>query len=189
MLRKICLSCLLLCVLPNSNAQQASSLEVAERINAYRSDNEKQILQDFVELLSLPNDSINLADMAVNAEHIENLLQQRGFETLRLEAGRAPYVFGELLSPGATETLLLYAHFDGQPTQIENWVYPPFTPTLLDAPLSSGGTPIDMNVVSGRFDPEWRLYARSAGDDKMPVIALIHVLDAMRQNGIPLSVT
>ncbi|MBL6904220.1 MAG: M20/M25/M40 family metallo-hydrolase [Pseudomonadales bacterium] len=188
MLRKICLSCLLLCVLPNSNAQQASSLEVAESIKAYRSDNEKQILQDFVELLSLPNDSINLADMAVNAEHIENLLQQRGFETLRLEAGRAPYVFGELLSPGATETLLLYAHFDGQPTQIENWVYPPFTPTLLDAPLSSGGTPIDMNGVSGRFDPEWRLYARSAGDDKMPVIALIHVLDAMRQNGIPLSV-
>ncbi|MBT5219863.1 MAG: M20/M25/M40 family metallo-hydrolase, partial [Woeseia sp.] len=86
------------------------------------------------------------------------------------------------------ETVLIYAHFDGQPVQEENWVYPPFEPTLLDAPLQSGGQPVNIDDVEGDFDPEWRLYARSAGDDKMPIIALVHALDALRENGIELSV-
>ena len=91
-------------------------------------------------------------------------------------------------TPNATETILVYAHFDGQPVQEENWAYGPFTPTLLDAPVQEGGQKVDIASVDGAFDPEWRLYARSAGDDKMPVIAMIHVIDALRANNIPLSV-
>jgi len=34
------------------------------------------------------------------------------------------------------------------------------------------------------MDPEWRLYARSAGDDKAPIAALIPVLEAFRAEGI-----
>ena len=30
------------------------------------------------------------------------------------------------------------------------------------------------------IDPEWRLYARSAGDDKAPIIAMLAALDALR---------
>jgi acetylornithine deacetylase/succinyl-diaminopimelate desuccinylase-like protein len=33
------------------------------------------------------------------------------------------------------------------------------------------------------FDPEWRIYARSAGDDKAPVIALNAALDALKAAG------
>ena len=74
--------------------------------------------------------------MAVNAAHIVSLLEPRGFKTQVLEAGNAPYVFGELTTPGAAETVLIYAHFDGQPVQEENWAYPPFEPTLLDGTLA-----------------------------------------------------
>ncbi|MDA1373054.1 MAG: M20/M25/M40 family metallo-hydrolase, partial [Proteobacteria bacterium] len=171
-----------------AEAQGLSSLEVVEAVNAYRSTHEKLIVQDFIELLALPNDSANLQDMEVNVEHIVSLLDSRGITTQRLQSGGAPYVYGELLNPNATETLLLYAHFDGQPVQVENWVYPPFTPTLLDAPLQNGGQPVDIDRVDAVFDPEWRLYARSAGDDKMPIIAIVHVLDALAANGIKLSV-
>lgn len=161
---------------------------VVEAINEYRSDHEATILSDFVDLLSLPNVALDLEDMLENAEHITTLLESRGFETRTLRAGGAPYVFAELENPQATETILIYAHFDGQPVQVENWVHPPFEPTLLDAPLDAGGRPVDIATVDTPFDPEWRLYARSAGDDKMPVIALVHALDALRANDIELSV-
>lgn len=171
-----------------SNAQDLSALEVSSIVSEYREANESLILNDFIELLSFPNVASNLDDMAVNADHIEGLLSARGFTTKQLQAGGAPYVYAELLNPDATETLLLYAHFDGQPVDVDNWAYPPFTPTLLDAPLSSGGKPVDLENSPRNFDPESRLYARSAGDDKMPVIAIIHVIDALKQNNIELSV-
>lgn len=162
--------------------------DVTEAINEYRRTNESEILHDFVDLLSLPNVASNVEDMHRNAEHISGLLESRGFSTRILSAGAAPYVFAEMLQPNATETILIYAHFDGQPVQAENWQYPPFEPTLLDAPLQAGGQPVDIDDVAGQFDPEWRLYARSAGDDKMPIVALAHVIDALKANGIVLSV-
>jgi acetylornithine deacetylase/succinyl-diaminopimelate desuccinylase-like protein len=161
---------------------------VTESVNAYRSANEAVIIDDFIRFLSLPNDAANPADMEKNADHIIALLQPRGFRTQRLHAGGAPYVYAELNSPGAAETILIYAHFDGQPVQAENWAHPPFTPTLLDGPVGAGAKVIDPGKVDGQFGPEWRLYARSAGDDKMPVVALVHTLDALAANGIKLSV-
>ncbi len=178
---------LLLC-LPIAGLAQGRSdvMTVLEAVDDYRQDHEGVILDDFVELLSLPNVAVNLSDMQRNAEHIVGLLESRGFETQVLSAGGAPYVYAELISPGAAETVLIYAHFDGQPVQEENWAYPPFSPTLLDAPVQDGGQPVA--GVAGQFDPEWRLYARSAGDDKMPIVALVHTLDALAANGIELSV-
>ena len=171
---------------PTARAQ--SSAAVAEAIQNYRVANERQILADFADLLALPNVADNLDDMQANAEHIASLMEQRGFDTRILNAGNAPYVYGEMLSAAATDTLLIYAHFDGQSVQPENWTHPPFTPTLLDGPVQDGGQPVDIASVEGEFDPEWRIYARSAGDDKMPIIALMHVIDAMRKAGIEPSV-
>jgi acetylornithine deacetylase/succinyl-diaminopimelate desuccinylase-like protein len=159
-----------------------------QAINAYRSDREAAILRDLVEFLSIPNVAVNRSDMERNADYIISLLEPRGFTARRLSAGGAPYVYAELIRPGVAETVLIYAHFDGQPVQEENWEYPPFSPTLLDAPVPSAGRPVDIDQVDGRFGPEWRLYARSAGDDKMPIIALVHTLDALAASDIDLSV-
>jgi len=161
---------------------------IIDAVDDYRSEREATIINDFIDLLSLPNVADNLGDMERNADHIEALLETRGFTTQRLSAGGAPYIFAELNNPGAAETVLIYAHFDGQPVQEENWAYPPFTPTLLDAPLTAGGKVIDRAQVDGAYDPEWRLYARSAGDDKMPIIALLHALDALTASNIDLTV-
>ena len=166
-------------------AAAADSTAVQSAIDAWRADHETAIIEDFVELLSIPNVASNRADMQRNAGQIVELLEARGFETEILTAGGAPYVYAELPAPGATETVLIYAHFDGQPVQAENWAYPPFLPTLLDGPLEAGGQPVDIDEVNGRFDPEWRLYARSASDDKMPIVAIVHALDALAANDIP----
>ncbi len=173
-----------------SNADDRFSGEVGatrQAIDSYRSQHEAQIVTDFADLLAIPNVAVDLDSMQLNAEHISGLLKKRGFSTQTLQEGGAPYIYAELPTPGATETVLIYAHFDGQPVQEENWRYPAFSPTLLDGPLPDG-KPVDINQVRGPFGPEWRLYARSAGDDKMPVIALIHTLDAMQAAGIDRSV-
>lgn len=186
----LCVQLLLISSVP-AGAQGLSSVDpasVADVINEYRSANEAEILQDFIDLLSLPNVASNVEDMYQNAEHISAFLDDRGFSTQILDAGAAPYVYAEMLQPNATETILIYAHFDGQPVQAENWAYPPFEPTLLDATLQAGGKPVDIGDFGEQFDPEWRLYGRSAGDDKMPIVALAHVIDALKANDIPLSV-
>ena len=166
----------------------ANVMAVKAAVDAYRQDREADILGDFVDLLSIPNVATSLPDMERNADHIIGLLEPRGFKTQRLNAGGAPYIYAELNTPGATETILIYAHFDGQPVQEENWAFPPFSPTLLDGPVQAGAQVIDIANVSGSFHPEWRLYARSAGDDKMPIVALVHTIDALAENGIELSV-
>ncbi|MFT4862849.1 MAG: acetylornithine deacetylase/succinyl-diaminopimelate desuccinylase-like protein [Pseudohongiellaceae bacterium] len=165
-----------------------SSTDVSSAVNQYRADNEKLILNDFIELLAMPNVASNLADMTRNADFIESLLSARDFSVKRLQSGGSPYIFAELATPGAIETILLYAHYDGQPVQAQNWTYPPFTPTLLDRPLQEMGRPVDLNSLETPIDPEARLYARSAGDDKMPIIAILHALDALKASNIPLSV-
>jgi len=166
----------------------ANVMAVKAAVDAYRQDREADILGDFVDLLSIPNVATSLPDMERNADHIIGLLEPRGFKTQRLSAGGAPYIYAELNTPGATETILIYAHFDGQPVQEENWAFPPFSPTLLDGPVQAGAQVIDIAGVSDSFHPEWRLYARSAGDDKMPIVALVHTIDALAENGIELSV-
>jgi acetylornithine deacetylase/succinyl-diaminopimelate desuccinylase-like protein len=161
---------------------------IKESVDAYRKKHEAQIVDEFMQLLSLPNDAADIADMERNADHIIRQLEQRGFSAQRLHAGGAPYIYAELMRPGAAETILIYAHFDGQPVQIENWAHPPFAPVLLDGPMQAGAEVIDVGKVTGKFGPEWRLYARSAGDDKMPIAALMHTIDALAANGIALSV-
>ncbi len=189
---RVTIASFLIAALLGSAAAQGPSADdmraVIEAVDEYRIAREAAILDDFIGLLSLPNVAADLEDMERNAEHIIDLLESRGFDARSLSAGGAPYVYAELMSPGAAETVLIYAHFDGQPVQEENWAYPPFEPTVLDAPLTAGGRPVDVNRVGGRFDPEWRLYARSAGDDKMPIVAIAHALDALAANGIEPSV-
>jgi acetylornithine deacetylase/succinyl-diaminopimelate desuccinylase-like protein len=166
----------------------ATADQVFERVDAYRVANEREIVDDFFALLSLPNVADNLSDMARNADYIELLLRARGFAVQRLLAGGAPYIYAELGNNPDAETVMFYAHYDGQPILVEDWTYPPYEPTLLSAAIFDGGIPVPLPADGESFDPEWRIYARSASDDKLPIVAILHALDALRLNGIPLSI-
>ncbi|MFK8042835.1 M20/M25/M40 family metallo-hydrolase [Congregibacter sp.] len=143
-----------------------------------------KILSDFRELLSMPNVSTSLPDMQRNAAWITDYIGERGFSSKVVSAGGAPYILAERSTPGATKTVLIYAHFDGQPVEPADWKTPPFEPTL-----KNGDNTLDWETVQKQpIDPEWRVYARSAGDDKAPVIALMHAIDAMDNAGLDASV-
>lgn len=59
-------------------------------------------------------------------------------------------VYGELPSPGATRTLLIYNHYDVQPAEpLELWTTTPFEPEVRDGPLyARGATDKKGNIVS-----------------------------------------
>lgn len=159
-----------------------------EAVKAHLGANAHQIMADFRDFLSMPNVASNTEDMMKNARWITDYIGKRGFESEIVSAGGAPYVIAERKVTGATKTVLIYAHFDGQPVAPENWATPPFTPTLRDGMVESGSKAVAWPKAGENFDPEWRLFARSAGDDKAPVIALMAAIDALDEAGISPSV-
>ncbi|MFT5143705.1 MAG: acetylornithine deacetylase/succinyl-diaminopimelate desuccinylase-like protein, partial [Thalassolituus oleivorans] len=48
----------------------------------------------------------------------------------------------------------------------------------------AGGSPRPLPEIGEAVDPEWRLYARSAGDDKAPIAAILPVLAAFAEAGV-----
>jgi len=152
---------------------------------AYREAHEAEIVSDFAEMLSYPNRARDTEDITRAATYIRDRLREVGVESrlLKIE-GAAPVVYGELRVPDAARTLGIYVHYDGQPVDPSNWTHPPFEPTLYTASMEVGGEPRPLPEPGESVDPEWRLYARSAGDDRAPIAAIIPVLRAFREGGV-----
>jgi len=160
----------------------ADPAAVAETVREWRQAHEQEIITGYAELLSMPNVASDSANIRRNAEYIKALYQSRGFDVRLLETeGSPPAVFAQRDRPGANQTLLIYAHYDGQPANAADWASKPWTPVMRDGPVELGGQIIPMQAP---YDPEWRLFARSAGDDKAPIIALLAALDALEEAGI-----
>jgi acetylornithine deacetylase/succinyl-diaminopimelate desuccinylase-like protein len=146
------------------------------QVREWRVAHEREILREFVDLLALPNLAEDAPNISRNAAALEAMLERRGVATrvLTLE-GAPPIVVGDVVAPGATRTIAFYAHYDGQPVDESQWRSAPWSPVMRDA----SGKDVDWAGAQS-IDPEWRLYARSAGDDKAPIIAMMAALDALR---------
>jgi acetylornithine deacetylase/succinyl-diaminopimelate desuccinylase-like protein len=154
-----------------------SAAEIRDTVRAYRQQHEPAIVGEFARLLAIPNHASDTADIRKNAELIARTLRDRQVDTKLLELqGAPPVVFGKLDVPGATRTVTFYAHYDGQPTRQSGWTTEPFQPTL----RGPDGSVVDLRSLPRRLDPEARLFARSASDDKAPIIAIVAALDALR---------
>jgi len=113
------------------------------------------------------------------------MLRKRGIAPKLVSVpGGNPVVFGEIQTPGATRTIVFYAHYDGQPLDPKEWATPPFQPTLRDKQIERDGQVIPWPAPGRPIDPEWRLYARGAADDKAPIIAMLSAVDAIRAAGL-----
>ncbi|HEX6185740.1 MAG TPA: M20/M25/M40 family metallo-hydrolase [Pyrinomonadaceae bacterium] len=168
--------------------QPAFAQTAANPVREYRRANEQRILREFVGLLSLPNVASDVAAIRRNAARLVEMMSARGLNPRLLEAGTPnvpPAVYGEWRAPGATRTVVLYAHYDGQPTDPAKWTGTrPWEPQLRTAPFERGGTLLPMPAEGEPINPEWRLYARSASDDKAGVMAILTAFDALRAKNI-----
>ncbi|MDZ4701010.1 MAG: M20/M25/M40 family metallo-hydrolase [Rhodothermales bacterium] len=152
---------------------------------AYRTTQGPRILRDFAEWLALPNIAGDSLAIQANAAYLAAQMERRGIDTeLWQIAGMPPVVFGERRVPGADTTLLFYAHYDGQPAEAVEWTAPPWTPTLFSNAIPQGGQPIPFPADGAPIDPNSRIYARSASDDKAPFTAILTALDALEAAGL-----
>ncbi len=95
------------------------------------------------------------------ADEVARILRDAGYDEVRLIdlPGGMPAVYAQATGPEGAPTVLLYAHYDVQPSGDETaWYSPPFEPTERDG----------------------RVYGRGAADDKSGVIIHAGVLRALR---------
>src|SRR5713226_995969 len=165
-------------------SQSIFGIVAENKVRDYRRSHEREILREFVSLLSIPNVASDRENIRRNAAFIVEMMKQRGLESQLLESKTPdvpPAVYGEWRTPGATRTIILYAHYDGQPTDPKQWSGTlPWQPVWRSAALESGGTIVTVPANSEPINPEWRLYARSSSDDKAGVMAILTALDALK---------
>lgn len=175
------LACCLL--LGSAVAPAAAAGEPLQQIRAFRSAHEPMILNELAHLLAIPNVARDRGNIRRNAEAIALMLRRLGLTPQLLEPAAAadapPLVYAQWKVPHAKRTLVLYAHYDGQPVNPAEWVTPPWTPTLRTAPVNEGGTVVALDSPQST-SAQMRLYARGAGDDKAGVMVILSALETLR---------
>jgi len=126
-------------------------------------------LMDFLRIPSVSPLSVHKPDMARAAEWVRQQLSDMGLDVRVIATAGHPTVYGEWLKAPGAPTVLIYGHYDVQPTDpLNKWDSPPFEPTVRDG----------------------RIYARGASDDKGPVFAALKATEAyLRTEGrLPLNI-
>jgi len=141
---------------------------------------QREIVDEFSTLLAIPNVARNDADMRRNAELLKAMFEKRGFTVeLQQVTSGAPVILASMDVTPSQGTLTLYIHYDGQPVDSTEWTKcGPFAPCV----MGPGGK-VTLDASTKSFDPEARIYARSASDDKGPIMAVLSAVDALRATG------
>src|SRR5258708_2223437 len=116
-------------------------------------------LKTFLRIPSVSTLPEHQPDIRLAAEFCLNELRGAGLQAVELiePEGRTPLVYAEWLEAPGNPPLLLYGHYDVQPPDpLDEWISPPFEPT-----------------VRGE-----NLYARGASDDKGQTYILLKAIES-----------
>jgi acetylornithine deacetylase/succinyl-diaminopimelate desuccinylase-like protein len=142
-------------------ALAAQTADLRQIVRADVAQHRQAIVDELLELLAIPNVAADKPNIRRNAQHLQRLFTRHGFAAEILETSGNPLVYAAA-DFGKPRTILFYCHYDGQPVDAKKWNQAdPFEP-----------------VVRGAGD-EARIFARSASDDKAPIVALMAALDAL----------
>src|SRR5438067_5624863 len=142
---------------------------------------------EYLELLAIPNIPDKPDDMRRNAAFLVAAFEKRHFSTRLLDdpAGR-PLVLAQsdAAAPGV-KTILFYIHFDGQPVIPEEWAQKsPFQPVVKKREADGRWREVDREqLLAEPLDPELRVFARSAADDKAPIFMFLTAMDVLAAQG------
>ncbi|MGH6629428.1 MAG: M20/M25/M40 family metallo-hydrolase, partial [Burkholderiales bacterium] len=145
-------------------------------------------MKEYLEFLALPDVSRDHENVRRNAEFITGMMRRRGLAAELLEGktrATNPAVFAEVRVPGATRTVVFYAHYDGQPVNPKQWAagLEPFQPVFLTAPVERGGRIVTDWKPGDAINPDWRISGRASADDKAGVFAILNAYDALVRSG------
>ena len=145
------------------------------KVREWRAKNERAILAELIQLVSLPNVASNRADIAKNADLLTAMFEKRGFSVSRWETKGSPIVFAQRDAANARGSVVFYFHYDGQPSDPKEWTLgAPYSPAAF-----SGKTVVNLAATTGPVDPNVRIYGRSTADDKGPIVAFLAAIDGL----------
>ena len=156
----------------------AAAGELRERVEHAAQQN----FAEYLDALRIPNLPVEPANIQRNAEFFSRAFERRGFETRLVTnpAGR-PVVLAELAPRPGLPTLLFYIHYDGQPVVPAEWSQAdPFVPVVRRRNAAGEWQDVSADALQARpLDPELRVFARSASDDKAPILMLLTAFDVL----------
>lgn len=119
----------------------ATLARVLAHVDARRDEHLRRLI-DYVRHPSISAQDIGIAEVGAL---LLDMLRRIGLEAESLPTARHPMILGRRAGPPGSPTVILYGHYDVQPPEpLEQWLSPPFEPTIR----------------------EGRLYARGVGDNK-----------------------
>jgi acetylornithine deacetylase/succinyl-diaminopimelate desuccinylase-like protein len=142
--------------------------------------------REYLDLLALPNDAINAPDIQRNVEFLERAFKKRGFTTRQLENQGKPMLYAEWPRQVAgAKTVLFYMHLDGQPVVDREWSQPsPWKPVVKKRVAAGAWETVSSELLfAPQLDPELRVFARAASDDKAPIMMFLAAFDGLKQSG------
>ncbi|MCB9250944.1 MAG: dipeptidase [Flavobacteriales bacterium] len=131
---------------------------------AYLEENKERFLNELFELLRIPSisaDSKFANDVRKTAEFVKTKMQQAGADKVVIEETTGyPIVYGEKIKDPSLPTILVYGHYDVQPSvPDELWTSPAFEPEVRNG----------------------KIYARGACDDKGQMYMHLKAFETMMQ--------
>ncbi len=140
-----------------SPTDSSNTLDLSDIFN-YVEAHEQAFLERLIDYLRRPSISAHGQGIAEVAAFLVDLLNGLGMEAQTLETAGWPMVLAQRHDAPGAPTVLLYGHYDVQPPDpLDEWLSPPFEPTIRDG----------------------RLYARGVGDNKGQHFAHILALETL----------
>ncbi len=136
-----------------------------EKIYSYIDEHSQRFIDELATFVKQPS----ISSQGIGIEECAKLLIQMmeevgiGYEAMPMGGDtNPPLIYGELTSPRASKTLLIYGHYDVQPPEpLEAWDSPPFEPTIRNG----------------------RMYGRGTADNKAQMFAHIKAVEAILKTG------
>lgn len=154
-----------------------------EKINRLAKQKFPDAIFSLIDFLKLPNDGHFENEIQQNLQWCDSVFTDLKFETRIFKTEGAPLLFAEIKVAEHIKTVLFYLQIDGQPVDSTKWSQPnPFLPVLKEKDDTGNWKIIDSERLKKEFDPDWRIFARSASDSKGPAMSLISSLQILKDN-------
>ncbi len=136
---------------------------MSQATNSFVESNQDRLLEELKQFLRIPSVSTlpeHAGDIRRAAEFVASSFKTAGLENIEIiPTAKHPLVYADWLHAPGKPTVLCYGHYDVQPPDpLNEWISPPFEPTLRDG----------------------NIYARGSADDKGQMYMHIKAVEALR---------
>lgn len=139
---------------------------------------------DFRSFLQIPNDGHYPEQIDANRDWITQAFESRGFKTQLIKTPGAPHVYAEKQFVKKGKTVLFYLQIDGQPVDPSAWDQESPFKAALKEEKNGQWQEIDWSNFNESFNPDWRIYARSASDSKGPALCFLTALSILEKHKV-----